>query len=139
VAVYGADQPQRAETLGIALQLINILRDVREDWELGRVYLPQEELRSYGVGEEDIAAGRCTSAWQALMAYQAARARGYLREGLTLLSYLDRRSAACVKTFAGLYEATLDRIEAAGFDVFGEPPHLSAPTKLRIVAGGLLR
>ena len=44
-----------------------------------------------------------------------------------------------MKTFAGLYEATLDRIEAAGFDVFGEPPHLSAPTKLRIVAGGLLR
>jgi phytoene synthase len=139
VAVYGADQPQRAETLGIALQLINIMRDVREDWELGRIYLPQEELRSYGVGEEDIAAGRCTSAWQALMAYQAARARGYLRDGLTLLGYLDRRSAACVKTFAGLYEATLDRIEAAGFDVFGEPPHLSAPTKLRIVAGGLLR
>jgi 15-cis-phytoene synthase len=139
VAVYGADQPQRAETLGIALQLINILRDVREDWELGRVYLPQEELRSYGVGEEDIAAGRCSSAWQALMAYQAARARGYLREGLTLLGYLDRRSAACVKTFAGLYEATLDRIEAAGFDVFGEPPHLSAPTKLRIVVGGLVR
>ena len=44
VAVYGADQPQRAETLGIALQLINIIRDVREDWELGRVYLPQDEL-----------------------------------------------------------------------------------------------
>ena len=139
VAVYGADQPQRAETLGIALQLINIMRDVREDWELGRVYLPQEELRSFGVGEDDIAAGRCTPAWQALMAYQAARARAYLEDGLTLLGYLDRRSAACVKTFARLYEATLERIERAGFDVFGGPPHLSAPTKLRIAAGGFLR
>lgn len=139
VAVYGADQPQRAETLGVALQLINILRDVREDWELGRVYIPQDELASFGVSEEDIADGRCTPAWQALMAYQAARARAYLRNGLTLLGFLDRRSAACVATFASLYGTTLDRIEAAGFDVFDGPPQLSSLTKLRIVGGGLLR
>ena len=64
IGVYGADQPQRAETLGIALQLINIMRDVDEDWELGRVYLPQDELASFGVSEGDIAAGRCTPAWR---------------------------------------------------------------------------
>ena len=93
IAVYGADQPQRAEALGIALQLINIMRDVDEDWSLGRVYIPQDELSSFGVSERDIAAGRCTPAWQALMAYQAARARSYLGEGRTLLPYLDRRSA----------------------------------------------
>jgi phytoene synthase len=138
VAVYGADQPQRAETLGVALQLINIMRDVPEDWELGRVYLPQDELASYGVTEEDIAGRRMTSAWQALMAYQAARARGYLDEGLTLLSFLDRRSSACVATFANLYRATLERIEASGFDVFDGPPRLSPLTKLRIVGSGLL-
>jgi phytoene synthase len=137
-AVYGADQPQRAETLGIALQLINIMRDVDEDWRLGRVYLPQDELASFGISEDDIAARRCSSAWQALMAYQAARARAYLEEGLTLLGYLDRRSAACVGTFAGLYRATLERIEKDGFDVFGGPPQLSAATKLRIVASALL-
>ena len=57
MVVYGADQPQRAEQLGIALQLINIMRDVREDWELGRVYLPQGELASFGVSEDDIARG----------------------------------------------------------------------------------
>ena len=57
VAVYGSDDVERAETLGIALQLINIIRDVREDWELGRVYLPQDELASFGVTEDDIAAG----------------------------------------------------------------------------------
>ena len=51
IGVYGADQPQRAEALGIALQLINVMRDVREDWELGRVYLPQDELASFGVSE----------------------------------------------------------------------------------------
>jgi phytoene synthase len=138
IGVYGADQPQRAESLGIALQLINIMRDVREDWRLGRVYLPQDELASYGVSDEDIAERRLTPAWQALMAYQAARARTYLDEGLTLLDYLDARSSACVGTFAGLYRATLERIEAKGFDVFDGPPHLSLLTKLRIVAANLL-
>jgi 15-cis-phytoene synthase len=135
IAVYGADRPQAAETLGIALQLINVMRDVREDWELGRVYIPQDELASHGVSEDDIAAGRVTPAWQSLMAYQGARARAYLEDGLTLLRSLDRRSAACVGTFAGLYRATLERIEESGYDVFDGKPSLSVPTKLRIVAG----
>ena len=138
MAVYGADQPQRAEALGIALQLINIMRDVAEDWELGRVYLPQDELASYGVSEADIAAGRVSPAWQALMAHQAARARAYLEDGLTLLDHLDRRSAACVRTFALLYAATLDRIERSGFDVFGGPPRLSGSRKAWLAARGLL-
>jgi phytoene synthase len=135
IGVYGADQPQQAETLGIALQLINVMRDVREDWELGRVYLPQDELAAHGVTENDIAAGRVTPAWQSLMAYQGARARSYLEDGLGLLRSLDRRSAACVGTFAGLYRATLERIESSGYDVFNGKPHLSVPKKLRIVAG----
>ncbi len=139
MGVYGADQPQRAEQLGIALQLINIMRDVKEDWELGRVYLPQEELSSFGVSEADIDAGRVDSAWQALLAYQAARARTYLKDGLTLLDYLDRRSAACVHTFARLYEATLEQIEAKGFDVFDGKPKLSSLTKVGIAVGALLR
>jgi 15-cis-phytoene synthase len=139
VAVYGSDDVERAETLGIALQLINIIRDVREDWELGRVYLPQDELSSFGVTEEDIALGRTSSAWHELLTLQAERARGHLRDGLGLLRTLDSRSALCVSTFAGLYRATLDRIEANDFDVFGGPPHLSTFMKLRIVGGGLRR
>ncbi len=137
--VYGANDFARAETLGIALQLINILRDVAEDWSLGRVYLPQEELDSFGVTEADLEAGRATDAWRAYAAYHAARCRAYLAEGLRLLEVLDRRSALCVGTFAELYRETLDRIEANGFDVFGGPPHLSALAKLRIVGQGLLR
>jgi len=139
VGVYGADQPQRAETLGIALQLINIMRDVREDWELGRIYLPQDELTSYGVSETDIAAGRTGPEWRALMAFQASRARAHLEEGLGLLETLDSRSAACVSTFARLYRVTLDRIESRGFDVFDGSLRLSPLTKLRIVGAGLLR
>lgn len=139
VAVYGGGDEARAETLGIALQLINIMRDVREDWELGRVYLPQDELARFGVSEEDIAANRCTDEWRELMAFEAARAREWLAEGRTLLPMLDRRSRACVATFANLYEETLDRIEAGGFDVFSGRPRLSPLTKIRIVSAGLVR
>jgi 15-cis-phytoene synthase len=139
IAVYGSEDEARAQSLGVALQLINIIRDVGEDWELGRVYLPQDELASYGVAEDVIAAGRVTPAWRALMSFQASRARVYLEEGLGLLDSLDGRSAACVGTFAGLYRATLDRIEARGFDVFDGSLRLSPLTKLRIVGAGLLR
>jgi 15-cis-phytoene synthase len=129
----------RARTLGIALQLINIMRDVAEDWELDRVYLPQDELAAHGVTEDDIAHGRVTPAWRSLMAFQAERARAQLAEGLKLLDSLDRRSALCVSTFAGLYRGQLDRIEANGFDVFGPSCRLSTPAKLAVVARGLVR
>jgi 15-cis-phytoene synthase len=139
VAVYGADEPERAETLGIALQLINIVRDVAEDWSLGRVYLPQDELARFDVEEDDIARGLVTPEWGELMGFQAERARAHLAEGLTLLDHLDRRSAACVATFAGLYRSTLDRIERDGFDVFGGAPTLSPVAKLRVVGAALAR
>ena len=139
VAVYGGGDAARAETLGIALQLINIMRDVAEDWALGRVYLPQDELADFGVSEKDIGAGRCTPEWRSLMVRQAARARELLAEGRTLVPLLDRRSAACVAAFANLYAATLDRIEERGYDVFSGPPRLSPLTKLRIVGAGLVR
>ena len=67
-AVYGPDDRAaafpKAETLGLALQQINIMRDVAEDWRLGRVYLPQDELERFGVSESDLAAGRVTAAWR---------------------------------------------------------------------------
>jgi phytoene synthase len=134
VPVYGSSDTERAMTLGIALQLINIVRDVDEDRRLGRVYLPQDELAAFGV--EELAP---SPEFRELMAFQAARARAHLAEGLRLLESLDRRSALCVGTFAGLYRETLDRIEAAGFDVFGEKMRLSTPRKLAVVARGLVR
>ncbi len=139
VVVYGANEPLRAETLGVGLQLINIIRDVAEDWQLGRVYLPQDELARFGVAEDDIADGRSTPAWRELMAFQATRARAEVDDGMTLLEHLDRRSAACVATFAGLYRSTLERIERDGYEVFGGPPTLSPVTKLRVVGAALAR
>ena len=73
------------------------------------------------------------------MAFQASRARAHLDEGLGLLESLDSRCGACVSTFAGLYRATLDRIESRGFDVFDGSVRLSSLTKLRIMGAGLLR
>ena len=139
IGVYGSDDVEHAETLGIALQLINILRDVREDWALGRVYLPQDELAASGLGDDDIARARVTPEWRAFCSGYAERARAHLDDGLQLLDSLDQRSAACVATFAGLYRATLDRIEEADYDVFAGAPQLSPLAKLRIVGGGLLR
>jgi 15-cis-phytoene synthase len=134
VAVYGSDDVERAETLGIALQLINIMRDVDEDRRLGRVYLPQDELDRFGVDELAV-----SPEWRELMAFQAARARAHLDEGLRLLDSLDRRSALCVSTFAGLYRGQLDRMEANGFDVFSASCRLSTPAKLAVLARGLMR
>jgi 15-cis-phytoene synthase len=137
-AVYGPSDRERAEplaeTLGLALQQINIMRDVPEDWALGRVYLPQDELECFGVAEEDIAAGRVGPEWRALMEHQAGRAEALMGQGLGLLPLLDRRSALCVRSFAGIYRGLLEQMRARGFDVFSARPHLSAVGKVRAVA-----
>jgi phytoene synthase len=137
-AVYGPSDRARAEslaeTLGISLQQINIMRDVAEDWALGRVYLPQDELEGFGIGEEDIAEGRIGPDWTRLMEHEAARAEGLMQEGLALLPLLDRRSALCVRSFAGIYRGLLDQMRARRFDVFTVRPHLSAVGKVRAVA-----
>ena len=134
IAVYGSDDVERAMTLGIALQLINIMRDVAEDEGLGRVYLPQDELVRFGVTRL-----APSDEFRDLMAFQAQRARAHLEEGLRLLESLDRRSALCVATFAGLYRGQLDRMEANGFDVFNASCRLSTRAKLGVVARGLVR
>src|SRR5918999_2068239 len=137
-AVYEPRDPVAAEPLaerlGLALQQINIMRDVAEDWGLGRVYLPQDELEQFGVTEEDIEAGRGGEAWRELMGYQAARADRLLRAGLDLLPLLDRRSALCVRTFAGVYRGLLVQMRANGYDVFTARPQLSRVEKVRAVA-----
>ncbi len=133
VAVYGSGDSERAMTLGIALQLINIMRDVAEDEALGRVYLPQDELARFGVTQL-----AHTPELVELMRFNAQRARLHLGEGLKLLDSLDRRSALCVATFAGLYRSQLDRMEANDFDIFGRSCRLSTREKLGVVARNLL-
>jgi 15-cis-phytoene synthase len=136
-AVYGPSEPEQAmryaETLGLALQQINIIRDVGEDWRLGRVYLPQDELERFGVTEADIAAGRTGPEWRELMEHQAQRAEQLLAEGLQLLRHLDARSALGVRSFAGTYRALLGQMRASGYEVFDVLPRLSTAEKVRAV------
>ena len=136
-AVYGPSEPEEAmayaEILGLALQQINIIRDVGEDWRLGRVYLPQDELERFGVTEADIEAGRTGPEWRALMEHQALRADQLLADGLQLLRHLDRRSALGVRCFAGTYRALLRQMRASGYEVFDVPPRLSTAEKVRAV------
>jgi phytoene synthase len=136
-AVYGPSDPVAApgyaEALGLALQQINIMRDVAEDWQLGRVYLPRDELEEFGVTEDDIADARLGPGWRELMTHQAERAERLLQEGLRLLPLLDRRSALCVRVFAGIYHGLLVRMRERQFDVFGEATSLTPLEKLRAV------
>jgi phytoene synthase len=137
-AVYGPRDPDAApvlaESLGLALQQINIMRDVAEDWDLGRVYLPHDELERFGVAEGDIAGGRVGPEWRALMEHQARRAEAYMGEGLRLLPLLDRRCALGVRAFAGVYRGLLVQMRERDYDVFSQRPHLSAVGKVRAVA-----
>jgi len=96
-----------ADDLGVAMQLTNILRDVREDHERGRVYLPAEDLRRFGCG--DPAAGGGALAPD-LIRYEAARASDWFDHGLELVELLDARSASCVLAMTGIYRCILDRI-----------------------------
>jgi 15-cis-phytoene synthase len=123
----------RAQTLGLALQQINIMRDVAEDWALGRIYLPQNELSRFRVTEEEIASGQPGPGWRPLMEHQAVRADALMRKGLELLPLLDRRSALCVRSFAGIYRGLLTQMRARGYDVFSETPHLSTVEKMKAV------
>ncbi|UNT01330.1 presqualene diphosphate synthase HpnD [Streptomyces tubbatahanensis] len=108
-----ARAPEYADTLGLALQLTNILRDVREDAEGGRTYLPSEDLEKFGC-----AAGfKSTTVpdgadFTGLVHFEVRRARALFTEGYRLLPMLDRRSGACVAAMAGIYHRLLDRIAA---------------------------
>jgi 15-cis-phytoene synthase len=138
-----------ADDLGVALQLTNILRDVREDALNGRVYLPAEDLRRFEVGTgEDMAqsaqalvaaAGREDAALVALTRFEAARAQQWFDRGMALVPLLDRRSAACVAAMAGIYHRLLGRIESDPSRALRERMSLSGGEKaivaLRSLAG----
>lgn len=119
VAIFGsADPPRallRADELGVAMQVTNILRDVREDRDNGRVYLPQEDLRRFGLGDDPLAAAPETV--EQLVRFEAARAREWFDRGLELLPLLDGRSSSCVLAMTGIYRRILDRIEENPLEV----------------------
>jgi 15-cis-phytoene synthase len=114
VAIFEARQIEQAwglaDDLGVAMQLTNILRDVREDADNGRVYLPREDLIRYQLSTDGRFEGE-EGQFDAFMRFQAARAREWFVRGMELIPLLDRRSAACVLAMSGIYRRLLDRIE----------------------------
>ena len=121
--------------LGLAMQLTNIMRDVREDWDMGRVYLPQDEMARFGFTEEHLGNAERNEAFVELLRFQAERARAYFRSGFRLLPYLTRRNRGCPAVLGSIYSRLLDRIEQSGYDVLGERRiALSTGEKARITA-----
>lgn len=138
--VFGFSDPralQHAEELGLAMQLTNIVRDVREDAARGRIYLPIEDLRRFRVPERDLLQGRLSEDVRDLLRFQVERARHWFTRGRRLLEFVDPRSRKCPSAIAVVYEALLDRIEKKSYDVFSGPVKLSAAQKLKVVAAAL--
>lgn len=127
-----------AEKCGIAFQLTNILRDIREDAELGRIYLPAEDLRRFGVTRDDLRAGNRNDAFLDLMRFEAARARKYYDESAPLLDLIHPRSRPSLWALIAIYSRLLERIEATNYDVFRRRVRLSTIEKGWIVARAMV-
>jgi phytoene synthase len=130
-----------ADALGIALQLTNILRDVREDLANGRVYLPGRDLELFGVElrrSPDGTLDACDGRLAELVRYEAARAFGWYDRGRRLLPLLDRRSAACCAAMAGIYRELLARIAADPSHIMRGRLSLPLRDKLRVAGRALL-
>jgi squalene synthase HpnC len=126
-----------------ALQLANFWQDVSVDYSKGRIYLPLEDLRRFGVSEDDIAAQRNTSAFCDMMRFEVKRARDWFRRGLPLSKKVDRELAIDIELFSRGGQEILTAIEAQGYNVLGRRPAISKSRKLALVAraawGKLLR
>lgn len=142
LGVYGCADPKRgaeyADTLGLALQLTNILRDLREDAVNGRTYLPAEDLARFGCEQGFALPTPPVGAdFTGLVAFQAERAQGYFEEGLRLLPMLDRRSRACTAAMAGIYHRLLGRIAAEPESVLRGRVSLPGWEKAYVALSGL--
>ena len=127
-----ADTREFAVNLGIALQLTNILRDLKEDGERGRIYLPQEEMRRFGYSEEELLSGKITPAYRKLMRFQCNRAAEYFERARNGLPGEDRRTMAAAITMARIYYGLLRKIERRDYDVFTQRIRLHRPVRFSI-------
>ena len=145
IEIFGYHNPacrEYAVNLGYALQLTNIIRDVREDAERNRIYLPREDLRRFGVSEAQLIAQHFDEKVEALLAFEYNRARHYYDLAASLLPREDRKRMLAAEMMAGIYSAILDKIRRKRFRVFERRVRLSKLRKLAILgaytARGLL-
>jgi squalene synthase HpnC len=135
--VFGFTDPRAldlAEKLGLAFQLTNIIRDVHDDYALGRVYLPEEDLERYGVSPKDFGGDEATLGVRELLRFEADRAWQCYDEGAALLGLIDPQSRATLWLLTHTYSALLARIESLDFAVFGERVRLSRAEKMLFIA-----
>jgi len=139
IHVWGFDSAdgkaiEYAEACGLALQLTNILRDVKEDAERDRIYLPQEDLRRYGVTDEQLKAGTLTEPIRMLLEFEAARAREFYATAQKLFPLVHPPGRPTLSIMIRIYRGILDDIVARKYDVFSDRARVSTPKKLIIVA-----
>jgi len=136
IHIFGFQDPaalKLAEKCGIAFQLTNILRDVREDAENGRVYFPEEDLARFGVAPESLHHGEVTPALRNLLAFEADRARAYYRDSAPLVAMIDPASRPSLRALIGIYSRLLDRITAADYEVLRARIRVPTSQKLWIL------
>jgi len=142
IRVFGYRDPGAeplAERLGLAFQLTNIIRDVREDAEMGRVYIPQEDLANYGISPTEFRTATDAARFRTLLAMEADRAREYYSSGDELIPLIDEDSQPALWVLATIYRRLLDKIAAQQYDVFHGRVSLTVREKLTILGKGFLK
>lgn len=133
IEIFGYQNLQTREyavNLGKALQMVNILRDVHADARRGRVYLPAEDLKRFGVERQSLEGPCSNERFVSLMRFESGRAREFFLRARRLLPHEDRKSMKAAEIMGAIYWGLLRRIERRSFDVFGERITLSRPAKL---------
>jgi phytoene synthase len=141
IHIFGFHTPDAlplAEKCGVAFQLTNILRDVREDAARDRVYLPAEDLERFHVDEADLRDGKRTDEFVDLMEFEAARARKYYKESAPLIEMVDQHSRSSLWALMQIYSRLLSKIEHTNYDVLSRRVELPAREKLWIIAKAAL-
>ena len=130
---------QLAEEVGVAFQLTNILRDIKEDASLGRVYVPQEDLQHFGIHPAELASGTDLGRIRPLLEMQANRAREFYKSAERLIPLVEEDSQGALWTLVTIYHRLLERIVERGYDVFRERVRLSTSEKVVILVKGFVR
>jgi len=137
IHIFGFKDPAAltlAEKCGVAFQLTNILRDVREDAENGRVYLPAEDLKRFGAGEKDLSAQTLSRPLRELLRFEADRARDFYRQSEPLIKMVDKHSRASLKALIQIYSRLLERISSSDYEVLATRVRVPTWEKLWILA-----
>src|SRR5262245_18765261 len=135
IRIFGCTGPraeQYALNLGLALQLTNILRDIKDDLARGRVYLPLEDLAAHGCTIDDLARGVVTPPVRALLAFEVQRARGFYQRAVEARAEEDRGRLVAAEIMRAVYYETLNRIERCGYDVFTTRTRVPKPRQAMI-------